>query len=69
MDEDMCKTSFRTNYVNYEFVAFPFGITNAPATFMCLMNNIFHQYVDKFVLIINDIHIYSKNIEEQIKNL
>eukprot|EP00253_Pinus_taeda_P021183 PITA_21183 len=42
-DEDIAKTTFRTRYGHYEFVVFPFGLTNAPATFMCLMNEI--QYL------------------------
>jgi hypothetical protein len=49
-DEDIYKTSFRTRYGHYEFVVVPFGITNAPTTFMCLMNNILSKYLDKFVL-------------------
>jgi hypothetical protein len=51
-DEDINKTTFRTRYGHYEFVVIPFGLTNAPTTFMCLMNNIFSQYLDKFVLIL-----------------
>lgn len=41
-EEDIAKTSFRKRYGHYEFVLLPFGLTNAPVTFMCLMNNIFH---------------------------
>ena len=68
-DEDIFKTTFRTRYGHYEFVIMPFGLTNAPAVFMCLMNNIMHKYLDKFVVVfINDILIFSKT-EEEIKNI
>ena len=40
-DEDISKTTFRMRYGHYEFVVIPFGLTNAPTTFMCLMNTIF----------------------------
>jgi hypothetical protein len=48
-DEDINKTTFQMRYGHYEFVVIPFGLTNAPTTFMCLMNNIFSQYLDKFI--------------------
>ena len=60
-DEEIFKTTFRTLYGHYEFVVMPFGITNAPAVFMCLMNNVMHKYLDKFVVVfIDDIlnHLY-----------
>ena len=64
-DEDIFKTSFRTRYGHYEFVVMPFGLTNAPVVFMCLMNNIMHKYLDKFVVMfIDDILIYFKTEEE-----
>ena len=63
-DEYIQKTSFWTRYNFYGFVIIPFGITNAPSNFMCMMNNIFSEYLDKFVLVfIDDILIYSKSKE------
>ena len=53
-DEDIHKTTFKTRYVHYEFVVVPFGLTNAAATFMCLMNIVFSKYLDKFVLVFLD---------------
>jgi hypothetical protein len=71
MDEDINKTVFRTRYGHYEFIVVPFRLTNAPTTFMCLMNSIFSQYLDNIVLVfIDDILVYSKieeAHEEQLK--
>ena len=48
----------------------PFGLTNTPTAFMCLMNNILSNYLDKFVVVfIDDILIYSKNEQEHKEHL
>ena len=48
----------------------PFGLKNAPATSMCLRNNVFRRYLDKFVLVfLDDILVYSKNEKEHEKHL
>ena len=68
-DEYIHKKSFKTRYEPYDFLVVPFGLTNAPATFMCLMNSFFNRYLDKFFLIfLDDILIYSKNEEEHEEN-
>ena len=48
----------------------PFGLTNTPTIFICLMNNVLHKYIDKFVVVfIDDILIYSKSKEEHEEHL
>ena len=50
-DEDIFKTAFRTRYRHYEFVVMQFGITNALATFTCLMNSVLSKYLDNFIFV------------------
>jgi hypothetical protein len=69
-DEYISKTTFRMRYGHYEFVVIRFGLTNAPKTFMCLMNSIFSQYLDKNKLVfIDNILFYSKMEEEHEEHI
>ena len=68
--QDIPKTVFSTRYGLYEYLVISFGLTNAPAFFMYLMNSVFMLELDKFVVVfIDDILIYSKNKEEHAQHL
>jgi len=61
-EEDINKTTFRMRYGHYEFTIVPFGFSNALDIFICLMNGIFREYIDKFVIVfLDDIIIYSRS--------
>ncbi|KAJ9523973.1 hypothetical protein QJQ45_022376 [Haematococcus lacustris] len=68
--EDVPKSAFRTPYGHYQFKVLSFGLTNAPATFQAVMNDIFRDYLNDFVVVyLDDILVFSKNKAEHLKHL
>jgi hypothetical protein len=62
---DIPKTTFVLRYGLYEYTVMSFGLTNAPVYFLYLMNQVFMEYLDKFVVVfIDDILVYSRSEEE-----
>jgi hypothetical protein len=62
---DIPKTAFILRYGLYEFTVMSFGLTNAPTYFMYMMNKVFMEYLDKFVVVfIDDILVYSRSEED-----
>jgi hypothetical protein len=68
IDDDINKTAFRTRYGHYEFTVVPFGLSNAPIVFMCLMNGVFREYLDKFVIVFLDGILVHSNSKEEHEN-
>jgi hypothetical protein len=69
-EEDISKTAFKTRYGYYEFIVVPFGLSNAPVVCMCLMNGVFRDYLDKFVIVfLDEILVYFKSEEEHEHHL
>jgi hypothetical protein len=69
-EEDVPKTAFRTPFGLYQFKVLTFGLTNAPATFQSVMNDMLRPYVGKFVVVyLDDILIFSKTAKEHLSHL
>ena len=67
--EDIIKTTFRTRYGHYEFIVVPFGLSNELVVFMCLMNGIFRNYLDKFVIVfLYDTHLFILTLKKSMRN-
>jgi hypothetical protein len=67
---DIPKTAFVSRYGLYEYTVMSFGLTNALTYFMYLMNKVFMEYLDKFVVVfIDDILVYSRSEEEHEEHL
>jgi hypothetical protein len=67
---DEWKTAFRTRYGHFEYTVMPFGLTNASVVFQHLMNDIFREYMDEFVVVyLDDILIFSKDQENHDKHV
>jgi hypothetical protein len=69
-EEDIPKTAFSIQYGLYEYLVMSFGLTNAPAHFMYLMNSVFKEELDKFIVVfIDDILVFSKSRKEHEEHL
>ena len=69
-EEDILKTAFRTQRGQFEFIVLPFGVTNVPATFQRMMNVLFKEELDAYVLVyLDDILICSQTLEDHVQHI
>ena len=69
-ESNVSKVAFRTRYGHYEFLVMPFGLMNVPVAFMDMINRVFHEFLDQFVVVlIDDILVYSKSEEKHDQDL
>ena len=69
-EQDVPKTAFWTHFGHYKFLVMSFGLTNAPALFMTLMDTVLHPYLEKFIVVfLDDILMYSKSCKEHKEHL
>ena len=69
-EADVHKTAFRSRFGHFECRVLPFGVCNAPAQFMAMMNDIFHDMLDRHVIIfLDDILIFSQSMEDHVRHL
>jgi hypothetical protein len=68
-DEYIDKKNFITRYGNYEYVVVKFGFTHSPTTFMCFMNSVLNNYLDKFFLVFVNEFWCIPRIKRSMKNI
>ena len=70
VDEDVAKTTYVTYYNAFKFLMMPFKLMNSLAIFCTMMNQVFYNHLDKFMVVyLDDIVVYSSSLEDHIKHL